>query len=167
MFPLTFWASPFKSVELTVNNAMTRIFQLSLGYLRKYRQLCRTPAFEPYAWLLAEYYGPKQCALLILIYLKHHRGSDSEQAALSCVDDYLDFMAAKHGQATTGGQLQVPMALKVLVGLRGQLGTQSFDYTNIPTETRPRNSFSEMKDKDLWDLLMNDEPGLHNTDLNL
>lgn len=143
-------------MKLTFKNTLTRIFQLSLVYLQEYRQLCRVPAFEPYAWFLAEYSGPKQCALLILIYFKYHRESRYRQEALSCVDDYLDFMAARHCQPITSGDSPVSRVMKVLIGLRGQIGTQSFDYTNITTEPEPQSNFSGMTDFELRDLLMSD-----------
>lgn len=151
------WVSAFEAMKLTFKNTLTRIFQLSLVFFREYRQLCRVPAFEPYAWFLAEYSGPKQCALLILIYLKYHRESQYQQEALSCVDDYLDFMAARHSQNITSGDSPVSRAMKVLIGLRGQIGTQSFDYTNITTEPELQSNLSVMTDFELRDLLMSDE----------
>ena len=135
---------------------MTRIFQLCLVYLQEFQQLSRTPAFEPYFWFLAEYYGPKQCAFLILIHLKHYRKPQYQQEALSCVDDYLEFMAASHNHTVTDRDSPASMTMNVLIGLRGQLYTEPFGYTSITPEPRPRSNLREMMDIDLQDLMMSD-----------
>lgn len=130
---------------------MNRIFQLSRAYLRKYLQLCCAPAFEPYFWFLAEYYGPQQCTLLILVYLIHHRGTDDEQIARYYVDDYLDFMAKRSDKKP-----QTQMAVNVIIGLCGQVDTQMFYREDSPTEDEHRKSLSEFQATYLWDSIVND-----------
>ena len=124
---------------------------MSRAYLRKYLQLCNAPAFEPYSWFLAEYYGPQQCALLILVYLTHHQGAGGEQIARHYVDNYISFMASRPGKKP-----QAQMAVNVIIGLCGQVGTQMLYCEDSPTEDEHREGLSELQDTDLWDSIVND-----------
>ncbi|KAJ5390009.1 uncharacterized protein N7496_001077 [Penicillium cataractarum] len=132
-----------------------RIYHLSLVYIRKYLRLCRAPAFEPYLWFLAEYYGPQQSSLLILVYLIHHRGAEDEKIARYYVDGCLQFM--------TGSAFKKPqtkMAISVILGLCGEAGPQMhyFHREESPTESEHGPNFRDLQDTDLWDSVI-DESG--------
>lgn len=147
------------------NNATDSIFHFSLVYLRKYLRLCRAPAFEPYHWFLTEYYGPKQSALLILVYLIHHRGAEDEKIARYYVDGYLQFMT---GPAVK--KPQTKMAVSVILGLCGEAGPQLYYYLReeSPTESEHGPDFDELQDTDLWDSVIDDSGfGLRGASLDL
>jgi hypothetical protein len=153
--------------DMESNNSMNRIFQLSLLYLRTYLRLCEASAFEPYAWFLAEYYSPQQCALLTLVYLIHHQGAEDEPRGRYYVDGYLEFMTGRD-PAMPSKKPQTLMAVKVILYLCGQTGTRTFFLEDGPVEPQYRSDFRELQDTDLWDSLMNDyEFSLHGADLHL
>ncbi|KAJ5891244.1 uncharacterized protein N7473_007472 [Penicillium subrubescens] len=144
-----------------------RIFQLSLLYLRTYLSLWKASAFEPYAWFLAEYYGPQQCALLILVYLIHHQGVEDEPRARYYVGSYLEFMSGRD-PAIPNKKPQTQMAVNVIRDLCRQAGTRMSYFEDNPVEPQYRSDFRELQDTDLWDSVTSDsECGLHGADLHL
>lgn len=152
-------------VEVVSNYCMDRIFRLSLVYLRTYLRLCRAPAFEPYAWFLAEYYGPQQCALLILVYLIHHQGIEDEPRARYYVNGCLEYMTGRDSDIPHK-KPQTQMAVKFILHLCGQAGTKMLSFEDSPGEHQHRSHFRELQDTDLWSSVTSDsELGLHGADL--
>lgn len=168
MFYLAFRISRLKMIVKVVSNySMHRIFHLSLLYLRTYLRLCRAPAFEPYTWFLAEYYGPQQCALLILVYLIHHQGAEDEPRARYYVDGYIEFMTGMD-IATMYKRPQTQMAVNVILYLCGLAGTRMFFHEDSPVEPQYRSDFRELQDTDLWVSVLSDSDfGLHGADLHI
>lgn len=99
------------------------IAQLCLDYLKIYL-LLRTPIFEPYAWFYSQCYGPRQCVLLIMLFLFYHRHSklEDEQAMMCCVDETLEYCASRQ-RSLFGSEEQTEsqLALKSLAHLRKEL----------------------------------------------
>lgn len=154
-------------VEVVSNHSMNRIFQLSLLYLRTYLRLCRAPPFEPYAWFLAEYYGPQQCALLILVYLIHHQGVGDEPRARYYVEGYLEFMTGREA-VIPHKKPQTQMAVNVLSDLCEQAGPRKFYFEDSPVEPQYRSDFRELQATDLWESVMTDSSlGLDGMNLHL
>ncbi|KAF3387506.1 Transcription factor yanR [Penicillium rolfsii] len=154
-------------VKMVSNNSTNRIFQLSLLYLRTYLRLCEASAFQPYAWFLAEYYGPYRCALLILIYLIHHQGTENEPRGRQYVDDYLEFVTGTD-TALLYKKPQTQMAVKVILHLCGQAGPPMFANEDNPVEPHYSSDLRELQDMNLWDSVMIDSGFcLHGADLHL
>lgn len=100
------------------------VARLCLNYLQIHLHL-HMPAFKPYAWFFSQYHAPRQCVLLILLYLIHRRQSDAENDPVMVfyVDEGMDFIASKqHPVFDSGGsRSDSELALNVLVRLRKQL----------------------------------------------
>ncbi|KAJ5574261.1 uncharacterized protein N7459_008688 [Penicillium hispanicum] len=102
--------------------------RLCLDYLQIYLHLCRTPAFEPYSWFCVTYYGPQQCALLILLWLnQHHTKVANEQEMRYCVDEFIDYCTSRQSASDDTKSENLP--LKVLIRLRKQLDSESGEDT--------------------------------------
>ena len=82
-----------KSLRLRVQsaNAIVRIIELCVSYLRNFLQLIHTPAFQPYVWFCRTISAPLQSTFLILTYLQDHRETAAEVQALYMVHEVLDF----------------------------------------------------------------------------
>ena len=123
--------------------------RLCLQYLQIYLDLCRTAIFEPYAWFFSEYFAPRQCSLLILLYLKHHAQPDNVQIARGLVNEFLDYVCSRQG-SDNHRDSKTPLDIQVLISLReeidfkhlfntGSFGTfesttQEFSTTELPGE---------------------------------
>jgi hypothetical protein len=147
-------------IEIASNDSTDSVFQFSLVYLRKTMCLCKSTAFEPYAWFVAEYYGPQQSALLISVYLIHNRGVEDENLARYTVDRYLEFMTE-----TSDKKPLTQTAIDVLVGLCKETDTHMNDHGALSIRFELENDFRAFHNANLWDLVIDDSAfGLRGVD---
>ncbi|KAJ5805532.1 uncharacterized protein N7503_003134 [Penicillium pulvis] len=92
MFQKTLLPPPDENTNFRTVSWNSIVF-LCMKYLQSFLHLCRVPAFEPYYWFQSKYYAPQQCALLILIFLKHDIPVDKYKKAemIAYVDEILEF----------------------------------------------------------------------------
>ncbi|KAJ5693140.1 hypothetical protein N7462_002563 [Penicillium macrosclerotiorum] len=114
-----------------------RTIQLCLYFLQSYLQLCRTPAFEPYAWFFSDYYVPRQCSLLVLLYLNYYPQPERVQEAQYLVNEFIDYVCTRHElvrlakeQPQPQQRPDLPSDIKLLIRLREQLDSRQRNTDN-------------------------------------
>lgn len=114
----------------TAQPAWKSTAQLCLQYLEMYLHL-RTPIFEPYAWFFPRCHGPRQCVLLILLFLLNYRQSNSEEerAMIFCVDETLEYCASRQDSFFSHDeQTDAQSTFEGLVRLRKEVDGDSQRY---------------------------------------
>ncbi|KAJ5605719.1 hypothetical protein N7510_008500 [Penicillium lagena] len=97
---------PVASKDQYAQRLWNSLAQVSTSYLKVYLQLCRTSAFQPYAWFFSSCYGPRQAALVLLTYLQGHPQPKNSQLARYCVDEFVEFLTMQQisGAGPDGSQ---------------------------------------------------------------
>ncbi|KAJ5289929.1 Cytochrome P450 [Penicillium atrosanguineum] len=115
--------------------------QLCLNYLQLFSLIQEVPAWEPWAWFGSTYYCPEQCALLILVYLKHHLYPENEQEMVTCVNNFLTHRSQTRprwtGQDTLSMKTLSRLWEQVDVFSDNQRSTQSNDLSSTPSYVGP------------------------------
>lgn len=96
---------------------MRSMARLCFNYLQLFSITQNYPAWEPWAWFGSTYYCPEQCALLILVYLKHHLYPEKKQEMVTCVNEFLTHRSQTRPQWTE----QDTLSMKTLAHLWEQV----------------------------------------------